>query len=99
MIFFAGTNNHLMDIPVSQIIRFESEFFEFMDTHHREISKSILTEKSLDDKLKQQFTETIDEFKKIFSIDDDNEEISFDNKEEENSSDNKKETSMDDKKE
>jgi len=76
MIFFAGAGNHLADIPVSQITRFESEFFEYMDTHNSEIGKTILTNKTLDDKLKQQLTEAIDEFKKIFSIDDDKEEVS-----------------------
>ena len=100
MIFFAGSGNHLADIPVTQITRFESEFFEFMDTHHREIGKAILTDKALDDKLKQQLTEAIDEFKKIFSIDDDKEEVSKDDKKKETSLDNKKEPSLeDDKKE
>jgi F-type H+-transporting ATPase subunit alpha len=68
MIFFAGTNNYLTDIPVHQVIRFESEFFEYMDTHHREVGKAIVDNKMLDDKLKQQLIEAIEEFKKIFSI-------------------------------
>ncbi|MBU3214951.1 F0F1 ATP synthase subunit alpha [Clostridium estertheticum] len=70
MIFFAGAGNRLADIPVSEITRFEKEFFEFMDTHHGEIGKTIITNKVLDDKLKQQLTEAIDEFKEIFAIDD-----------------------------
>ncbi|MBK5240188.1 F0F1 ATP synthase subunit alpha [Clostridium sp.] len=68
MIFFAGTNNYLTDIPVHQVIRFESEFLEYMDTHHREIGKAIVDNKMLDDKLKQQLIEAIEEFKKVFSI-------------------------------
>lgn len=54
MIFFAGENNYLMDIPVHEITRFESEFLEFMDTHHREVGKTIADTKVLDDKIKQQ---------------------------------------------
>ena len=57
-----------MDIPVHEITRFEKEFLEFMDTHHREVGKSIVDGKVLDDKIKQQLIEAIDEFKKIFSI-------------------------------
>ena len=68
MIFFAGANNYLMDIPVHQITRFESEFLEYMDTHHREVGKAIVDNKVLDDKIKQQLIEAIEEFKKIFSI-------------------------------
>ena len=69
IIFFAGANNYLMDIPVHQITRFEKEFLEYMDTHHREVGKSIADSKVLDDKIKQQLIQAIEEFKKIFSID------------------------------
>ena len=68
MIFFAGTNNYLMDIPVHEIKRFEREFLEYMDTHHREVGRTIAGNKTLDDKIKEQLIEAIEEFKKIFSI-------------------------------
>ena len=69
MIFFAGANNYLMDIPVHQITRFEKEFLEYMDTHHREVGKAIAEKEALDDEIKQQLIVAIEEFKKIFSID------------------------------
>lgn len=68
MIFFAGANNYLMDIPVHQITRFESEFLEYMDTHHREVGKEIAEVKTLNDKIKKQLIDSIEDFKKIFSI-------------------------------
>jgi len=68
MIFFAGANNYLMDIPVHQITRFESEFLEYMDTHHRDIGKAISDIKVLDDNIKPKLIEAIEEFKKIFLI-------------------------------
>ncbi|MBZ9685068.1 F0F1 ATP synthase subunit alpha [Clostridium estertheticum] len=68
MIFFAGANNYLMDIPVHQITRFESEFLEYMDTHHREVGKAIVEVKVLNDEIKKQLIEAIEEFKKIFSV-------------------------------
>ncbi|MCB2289180.1 F0F1 ATP synthase subunit alpha [Clostridium sp. CS001] len=66
MIFFAGANNHLMDIPVHQITRFEREFLDYMDTHHREVGKTIAETGTLDDKIKPQLIEAIEEFKKVF---------------------------------
>ena len=39
-----------------------------MDTHHREVGKSIADNKVLDDKVKQQLIEAIEEFKKIFLV-------------------------------
>ncbi|GCD08553.1 F0F1 ATP synthase subunit alpha [Clostridium tagluense] len=68
MIFFAGTNNYLMDIPVHQVTRFENEFLQYMDTHHRDIGKAIGDVKALNDEIKQQLIDAIEEFKKIFSI-------------------------------
>jgi F-type H+/Na+-transporting ATPase subunit alpha len=66
MILYAGVNNHLMDIPVESIGRFEDEFFAYMDIHHREIGKEIVDKKILSDELKQKIDAAIDEFKKVF---------------------------------
>ncbi|WP_291634274.1 F0F1 ATP synthase subunit alpha [Clostridium sp.] len=68
MVFFVGANNYLIDIPVHQVTRFEKEFLEYMDTHHREIGKLIADNQELDDKIKQQLIEAIEEFKKIFTV-------------------------------
>lgn len=66
LILYAGVDNHLMDIPVESIGKFENEFFEYMDTHHREIGKEIVEKKVLSDELKQKINAAIDEFKKVF---------------------------------
>ena len=65
-ILYATVNDFLSDIKVSDIRRFESEFFEFMDTHYREVGKLILKEKTLTDEIKAKLEEGIVEFKKIF---------------------------------
>lgn len=67
MILYAGVNNHLMDISVAEIRKFEKEFLDYMDTHHREIGKAILEGKTLSDEIKNQLDEAIVEFKKIFA--------------------------------
>ena len=41
IIIFVATNKYLLDIPVEDITRFESELFEFLDTKYPEISSSI----------------------------------------------------------
>ena len=66
MILYATVNDFLSDIKVEDIRKFESEFLEFMDTHHREVGKLILSEKSLTDEVKTSLEAAIIEFKKVF---------------------------------
>ena len=66
MILYATINDFLSDVKVSDIRKFEREFLEFMDTHHREIGKSIITEKTLTDDIKSGLESAIVEFKKEF---------------------------------
>ena len=66
MILYATVNDFLSDIKVSDIRKFEREFLEFMDTHHREVAKSIITEKTLTDEIKTNLEAAIVEFKKVF---------------------------------
>jgi F-type H+-transporting ATPase subunit alpha len=63
---YAAVNDFLSDIKVSDIRRFEKEFFEYMDTHYREIEKSIITGKTLTDEIKSMLEQSIVEFKKVF---------------------------------
>ena len=66
MILYATVNNFLSDIKVSDVRKFERKFFEFMDTHHREVGKSIINEKTLTDDIKSNLEAAIVEFKKVF---------------------------------
>ncbi|MFD3158250.1 F0F1 ATP synthase subunit alpha [Haloimpatiens sp. FM7330] len=66
IILFAGVNNHLMDVPVLEIRRFETEFLEYMDTHHRDLQKNIIKESKLTDEIKSELSKAIEEFKKSF---------------------------------
>ena len=40
MIIYAVVNDFLSDIKVNDIRRFEEEFLEYMDTHHRDMLKN-----------------------------------------------------------
>jgi F-type H+-transporting ATPase subunit alpha len=66
MILYAGVNNYLSDIKVSDIEKFEEDFFDFIETHHRDIVKSISEQQSLTEDIKANLNKAIEEFKNIF---------------------------------
>lgn len=66
MILYAGVNNHLNEIPVGKVKDFEKGFMEFMDTHHRDVGKGIIEQKTLTDDIKKELDEAIEEYKKVF---------------------------------
>lgn len=66
MIIYAVTNNFLSDIDLKHIKKFESDFYEYVDIHYRDLSKDIREKKILDDNIKETLNSAINEFKKIF---------------------------------
>lgn len=68
MILYAVVNDFLSDVKVNEVRRFEEEFLEFMDTHHREVGKAIAEQKVLNDEIKVSLEQAIVEFKKGFLI-------------------------------
>ncbi|MCR6516395.1 F0F1 ATP synthase subunit alpha [Clostridium sp. LY3-2] len=66
MILYAAVNNFLSDIEVVSIKKFEREFLEYMNVHHREVGKAIIEGKVLTDEVKGMLESGIVEFKKKF---------------------------------
>jgi F-type H+-transporting ATPase subunit alpha len=66
MIFYALTKGHLDDIPVSDILRFEEEYYVFLDRSHPELLDHIRTTKGLPEDAA--IVAAINEFKKNFVI-------------------------------
>jgi F-type H+-transporting ATPase subunit alpha len=66
IIFYAAVKDHLADIKVSDIKKFERALIEFMNTHHREIGKAILEKKVLTDEIRTQIDNAVNEYKKVF---------------------------------
>ncbi|MGL5478815.1 MAG: F0F1 ATP synthase subunit alpha [Clostridium sp.] len=66
MILYAAVNNFLSDIEVVSIKKFEREFLEYMNVHHREVGKAIVEGKVLTDEVKGMLESGIVEFKKKF---------------------------------
>ena len=66
IIIYVVTNKYLLDVPVADITRFESEFFEFLDTKYPEIPNAIAQEKVISDETDGKLKKAIEEFKKQF---------------------------------
>ena len=66
VILYAVTNKYLDDIPLDKILRFESEFFEFVEKYHNDIFTSIKTEKVISDETEERLKTALDSFKKDF---------------------------------
>lgn len=66
IIIYAATQKHLLDIPVEDVLRFEKELFEFIQTKYPEIPEAIRTEKVISDKTEEALVKAINEFKAEF---------------------------------
>ena len=66
IIIYAATNKYLLDIPTENILRFEGELFEYIDTKYPEIPESIRTKKVLEEDIEKKLIQAIQECKKSF---------------------------------
>ncbi len=66
IILFVATKKYLLDIPVGDIIRFESELFEFIDTKYPQIPKAIKETQVISDETEKELVAAIEEFKGRF---------------------------------
>lgn len=66
IIIYAATKKYLLDIEVSDVLRFEKELFDFIDTKYPELPESIRTEKQLTEEIEKKLISVIEEFKKEF---------------------------------
>ena len=66
IIIYAATKKYLLDVAVDDIMRFEKELFEFIDTKYPELPEGIRTEKQLTEDIEKLLVKVIEEFKKEF---------------------------------
>ena len=66
MIIYAATKKYLLDIAVEDVGRFETEFFDFIDTKYPEIPTQIRETQVLSDENEAALVKAIEEFKKEF---------------------------------
>ena len=63
LIIFAGTNGFLDDLAVEDILPFEKELYQHVETSNPGLLKEITEKKVLDDALKAEMEKTLQEFK------------------------------------
>ncbi len=66
IIIYAATKKYLLDIAVEDILRFQNELFEYIDTKYPEIPESIITNKVMDEETENQLIKAIEECKASF---------------------------------
>ena len=66
LIIYVATKRYLLDVAVEDITRFETEFYEFIDTKYPEIPVSIKTEKIITEETEETLKKAIVEFKAQF---------------------------------
>jgi F-type H+-transporting ATPase subunit alpha len=68
IIIYAGTKGYLDDIPVSEINRFEQEFYTFIDAKYSNILEAIREKKDLDSETEEELKKAIEDFKSQFAV-------------------------------
>ena len=63
---YAALKNYLMAIPVADILRFQNELFDYIDTRYPEIPGSIAATKVMDEETEQKLVKAIEECKASF---------------------------------
>ena len=66
IIIYAATKKYLLDIEVEDILRFQNELFEYIDTKYPEIPESIITNKVMDEETENKLIKAIEECKASF---------------------------------
>ena len=66
IIIYAVTKKYLLDVPTEDITRFETEFFEFLDTKFPEVPSAITAEQVISEETEQKLVKALEEFKKTF---------------------------------
>jgi F-type H+-transporting ATPase subunit alpha len=67
LIIYAAINGYVDHLPESELKRYETELFRFVENRHADIFKLILEKKQLDDDVKAAVNRVLDEFKSQFT--------------------------------
>ena len=68
-ILYAGVNGFIDDIDPSDVVRFENEFHEFIESKYSSLITDLNAKKKIDDDIKEVLETAINEFKTIFKAD------------------------------
>ena len=68
VILFAATRKFLMDVPVSEVLRFQNELFDFVDSKYSDVYEEINGKAGMTKELEEKLTNIIKEFKNSFRV-------------------------------
>jgi F-type H+-transporting ATPase subunit alpha len=66
IIIYVATNKYLLDVAVGDILRFEKELFEYIDTKYPDVPSGIASEKQITPEIEARLKQAITEFKASF---------------------------------
>ncbi|SDX99229.1 F0F1 ATP synthase subunit alpha [Lachnobacterium bovis] len=66
VIIYAATKKYLLDVKIEDILRFQDELFDFIDTKYPEVFESISSKKVLDEDTEKELVKAIEECKAQF---------------------------------
>ena len=66
LIIYAATTGQVDDIPESQVRRYETELYRFVENRHPDLFEDIRTKKQLDDEIKAKADKVFAEFRETF---------------------------------
>jgi F-type H+-transporting ATPase subunit alpha len=64
---YVAVNNHLEDIDVGDVGRFEEAWLRFVEEHHGDVLGTIRQEKRMTDEIRTQLEHAVEEFKERFA--------------------------------
>jgi F-type H+-transporting ATPase subunit alpha len=67
IIIYAATNGFLDPVPVENVRAYETDLFEFLDTRRAQLLTSLAEKKQIDDAIKAELNQTLEEFGKTFA--------------------------------
>ena len=66
IIVYAATRKYLIDLPVGDVLRFQDELFDYIDTKYPEIPEAIAATKQMDEETEKKLIQAIEECKAEF---------------------------------
>ena len=66
IIVYAATRKYLIDLPVENVLRFQDELFDYIDTKYPEIPEAIAATKQMDEETEKKLIQAIEECKAEF---------------------------------
>src|SRR6187401_3117668 len=67
IIIYAATNGYLDPVPVERVKAYEDELHKFLDTRKASLLQALAKSKAIDDTIKSELNQALEEFGKSFS--------------------------------